>query len=134
MVSLGTASGTVFRINRGNQDIYQALPLDTNIIGKDKSNFLIKHSKNVTLVPNANAEDKGLKCPINTEEKVVLNEVKVLSSKFFKNNFDDAEVYLNNTSVNIKNFPLDSFKQWFNGDLGGHSVIYQFAELFFGEE
>jgi hypothetical protein len=44
MVSLGTASGTVFRINRGNQDIYQALPLDTNIIGKDKSNFLIKHS------------------------------------------------------------------------------------------
>jgi hypothetical protein len=32
MVSLGTASGTVFRINRGNQDIYQALPLDTNII------------------------------------------------------------------------------------------------------
>jgi hypothetical protein len=45
-----------------------------------------------------------------------LNEFKVLSSKFFKNNFDDAEVYLNNTSVNIKNFPLDSFKQWFNGD------------------
>jgi hypothetical protein len=32
----------------------------------------------------------------NTEEKVVLNEFKVLSSKFFKNNFDDAEVYLNN--------------------------------------
>jgi hypothetical protein len=134
MVSLGTASGTVFRINRGNQDIYQALPLDTNIIAKDKSNFLIKHSKNVTLVPNANAEDKGLKCPINTEEQVVLNEVKVLSSKFFKNNFDDAEVYLNNTSVNIKNFPLDSFKQWFNGDLGGKTSIKLLTKSIFGEE
>jgi hypothetical protein len=43
---------SVFRINRGNQDIYQALPLDTNIIAKDKSNFLIKRSKNVTLVSN----------------------------------------------------------------------------------
>ena len=121
MVSLGTASGTVFRINRGNQDIYQALPLDTNIIAKDKSNFLIKRSKNVTLV--SNVADKDLERPINTEEKVVLNEFKVLSSKFFKNNFDDAEVYLNNTSVNIKNFPLDSFKQWFNRGLGGKTSI-----------
>jgi hypothetical protein len=28
-----------------------------------------------------------------------------------------------NTSVNIKNFPLDSFKQWFNGDLEGKTSI-----------
>jgi hypothetical protein len=98
-----------------------ALPLDTNIIAKDKSNFLIKRSKNVTLV--SNVADKDLERPINTEEKVVLNEFKVLSSKFFKNNFDDAEVYLNNTSANIKNFPLDSFKQWFNRGLGGKTSI-----------
>jgi hypothetical protein len=121
MVSLGTASGTVFRINRGNQDIYQALPLDTNIIGKDKSNFLIKHSKNVTLV--SNVADKDLKRPINTEEKVVLNKFKILSGKFFKNNFNDTEVYLNNTSVDIKNFPLGNFRQWFNRGLEGKTSI-----------
>jgi hypothetical protein len=28
-----------------------------------------------------------------------------------------------NTSVNIKNFPLDSFKQWFNRGLGGKTSI-----------
>lgn len=121
MTSLGTPPGTVFRINRNNQDIYQALPLDANVIGKDKSNFLIKYSKNLTL--SSKTADKDLAKKINIEEKIELKESEIPASQFFEEDLEGVQVLLNNTSVDIKNFPLDKFKQYFNKEIGDKKSI-----------
>ena len=112
MISLGTVSGTVFRVNRQGRDIYQAVPLDTNIVSKDRSNFLIKQSKNLTLV--SKAADKDLLKTISIEPEFKLDNYEIEANLFFKNNdnLKNVKVYLNKNSVNIKNLPIDTFKEY----------------------
>lgn len=120
MTSLGMVSGTMFRINRGGQDIYQAMPLDMQIIGKDKSNFLIKHSKNLAL--SSKTADKDLAQDIDITEKVKLDKCEIPPNLFFKETLEGVSVYLNNTSVDIENFPLDKFQQYFNKEIDKKSI------------
>ncbi|AYQ56296.1 type II-B CRISPR-associated RNA-guided endonuclease Cas9/Csx12 [Bathymodiolus thermophilus thioautotrophic gill symbiont] len=115
MISSGTPSGNVFRVKRNNQNIYQALPLDNNIILKKKSNFLIKHSKNLTL--SSAVADKDLAKPIDIEEKIELKNCVIPANNFFKDELKGVKVFLNNTSVDIKDFPLDKFREYFNKEI-----------------
>lgn len=121
MISLGTLSGTVFRVNRNNQNIYQALPLDTNLIGKDKSNFLIKHSKNIAL--SSKTADTDLKKHINVIEEIELNKHKIPTSIFFEEELENTKVFLNKNSVDVKNFPLKEFNKYFSKKTNGEKSI-----------
>jgi len=113
MVAATSPSGTVFRVNRGGKDIYQAVPLDSNVVAKDRSNFLIQHSKNLALV--SKDADEILKRPINTVDERELDDEPVKAALFFKSEFlgeresDVVRVFLSNTAAEIKNFPLEKF-------------------------
>ncbi|SMN17265.1 hypothetical protein CRYPA_1204 [uncultured Candidatus Thioglobus sp.] len=126
MISLGTASGTVFRINRNNQNIYQALPLDAQIIGKDKSNFLIKHSKNLTL--SSSTADNDLAKNIDIKEAVKLERFEIPADQFFKEKLEGVKVFLNNNSVDVEYFPLDKFKKYFSQEIGDNKSIEVLTE------
>ncbi len=116
MIALGTPSGTVFRMNRQGKHIYQAVPLDMNVISKNRSNFLIKHSKNLTLV--SKKADTDLSADINIKEEFELKNQKIKTDQFFEDavNLEGVEVYLNSTSVDVKMFPLDKFKEYLSGN------------------
>jgi hypothetical protein len=122
MTSLGTASGTVFRINRNGQDIYQAMPLDNIVIAKNKSNFLIKYSKNLTL--SSPTADTDLSKGIDTKERIELEgKYQISANQFFKEEINGVKVFLNNTSVDIERFPLNKFKEYFNKEIGDKKSI-----------
>ncbi len=120
MIALGTPPGTVFRMNRQGKHIYQAVPLDTSLISKNRSNFLIKHSKNLTLV--SKTADKELSKEINCEEEFLLKDYELEPSQFFMSDFlgdkelSSVQVFLSKTKADIKNFPMDEFNSYLNND------------------
>lgn len=127
MNSLTGTSGTTFRINRQGKDIYQSVPLDNKEVDKDHCNFLIKHSKNLTLISNPDSIVEALKKPINAEEEFILDNEKIDIEQFINKEFiekignkaKNIKVKLNNTTALIENFPLDKFKSFivnFNKD------------------
>ncbi|SMN01533.1 hypothetical protein SPONN_2612 [uncultured Candidatus Thioglobus sp.] len=130
MISSGIPPGAVFRINRNNQDIYQAISLDTTIIGKNKSSFLIKHSKNLTL--NSPTADKDLNKEITLEITNIDLKIDNIEDIFQKDFIDNKEIKtqielvkasLTNNQVAISNFPvsifkdvIDNFSKWEEGN------------------
>ena len=130
-----TSISTVLRIkrmNRQQQDIYQAVSLD-NRAGDNKppANFLIKHSKNLTRV--SKAADKELKKPIPRSIKgKTIAATRFFTPEFFTTHNIDAtalEVVANSTAMTVKNFPLTIFKNYLNNsdiassDLDGNKSI-----------
>ena len=146
MIAVTTLSGTVLRVNRQAKDIYQAVPLNNNIVSKDRANFLIKHSKNLTRVSATADKDLDLsKNPIPTQEESDIKDYKIDDPKlFFKKEFLHAnslnpsalEITIKTkTSVTIEGFPLATFKDYLtassaiaNSDLDGNTSIALLTE------
>lgn len=116
IVALTSAPGTVFRIKRKTPKgyIYQATAIDNQQISGDYANVLLKgNSKTLALAGQKPSSD--LKKELSIKESKDIRDIKIESSKFFKDGFDcgDIEVILNKTSATVKNFPLDYFKDTF---------------------
>jgi hypothetical protein len=117
------------------------MPLDTKVIGKDKSNFLIKHSKNLTLSSKTADKDlsEGIVLEITninleitdyenifqkdfisnkSDELKQLKEVSANQEDFISNKSDELKqlkevsAILTNNKVEILNFPLSIFKEF----------------------
>jgi hypothetical protein len=112
LIAVGGTQGKVFRVKRKtpNGFVYQALPMDNNIIAGDYANVLIEaNSKKLSLVPKSSeAVAKQLGNELKPKDSKDIRDIKLEPSKFFKDGFDCSgiEVILNKTSATIKNFPL----------------------------
>lgn len=116
LIAEGTPQGRVFRLKRKTPQgfIYQAIPIDNKQIAGDYSNILLYgNKKTISLVSRNAKKELNKKLEIKTLKDI--RDIKVKASKLFKDNFDysNIEVILNKTSVTVKNFPLDYFKENF---------------------
>ncbi len=121
MNSCATPSGTMLRINRQNQDIYQTVAIDNNEVASDYVPFLVQVSKNLALAQKSS--EKVLAKKIVLKEELNLKNQPVKTKEFFTENFlkkmkpeksEHIEILLNNTTVLIKQFPLSKFKTYLN--------------------
>lgn len=109
LIAVGGTQGKVFRVKRKtpNGFVYQALPMDNNIIAGDYANVLLEGNKHkISLVTKEPKKD--LLKELKSKEAKDIRDIKIEASKFFKDGFDCSgiEVILNKTSATIKNFPL----------------------------
>ncbi|SFV87950.1 hypothetical protein MNB_SUP05-SYMBIONT-5-137 [hydrothermal vent metagenome] len=96
------------------------------IIAKNKSNFLIKYSKNLALSSKTANQDLAEK--IDITEKIMLDKEEIPANLFFTEELEGVKVFLNNTSVDIENFPLVKFQQYFNKEIDDKKSIKLLTE------
>jgi len=116
LIAVGGTQGKVFRAKRKTPKgfVYQALPMDNNVIAGDYANVLIEaNSKKLSLVPKSSESViNQLGNELKVKQSKDIRDIKLDPSKFFKDSFDysSVEVILNKTSVEIINFSLEYFK------------------------
>lgn len=116
LIAEGVAQGTVFRLKRKTPKgfVYQVLPIDNKQIAGDYSTILLYgNNKSISLV--SREPQKELSKKLEIKESKDIRDIKIDSSKFFKEVFDCSgiEVILNKTSATVKNFPIEYFKDNF---------------------
>lgn len=115
LVAPTTPPGTVFRIkrktHRKDSFVYQAVAIDNQQISGDYANILLKNGKQ-TIAFAGQSPSSTLKKEIIIKETKEIRGLGIDPKDLFVDDFDTTgiQVVLNNTNAQIKNFPLNYFK------------------------
>jgi len=119
MLAVASPSGTMYRINRGGKNVFQTVGIDTNIVSKNRSNFLVQNSKNI--VPASKSPLKDLKAGISSEQEFTIDNEPIdaldiifndeFLQKLTEQQKANLSAYISKTSIAIANFPLSEFKK-----------------------
>lgn len=114
LLAEGGVQGKVLRAKRKIPTgyVYQALPMDNNVIAGDYANILLEaNSKTLSLVPKSGLSiEKQLGKKLEVIRKTDVRGFSIDNSLFFNTSFDAFGVKLiaDNTSVKVSNFPTSA--------------------------